>query len=115
MLGDGRGERLRLLEDLSPGLDGLNIVAHVLAWSNVDLEVEDEGLDVLDGFDDVEGLEVLERSLEEAVERGDASVAGLHLLEVVVANHAVDETSGELGKHQDVELKVVLLLDGDNR
>ena len=107
VLGDLGGESGGRLEDLGPGLDGGDVVAHALAWGDVLLEVEDEGLELLDGAEDVEGFEVGQGGLEEAVERGDAGVAGLHLLEVVVSDHAVDETGSELGKHQEVELQVV--------
>jgi len=109
VLGHGRREAGGLLEDLGPGLDGSDIVAHALAWSNILLEVEDEGLNGLEGGEDVEGLKVGKSRLEEAVERGDASVARLHLGEVVVTDHAVDETGSELGKHQEVQVEVVLL------
>merc|ERR1719273_1377781 len=49
-------------------------------------------------------------------ERGDASVAGLNLFEMVVANHAVDETSSEVWEHHDVKSDNLLggNLDGAN-
>ena len=66
--------------------------------------MEHEGLELSDRCKDVESLDVGERLLKESVERGHTSVASLHLLQVIVADHAVDETSGKLRKHQEVKV-----------
>ena len=103
MLGCSGDEGLWALEDSGPLLDSLEIVAHgsVCARSDIHLEVVDEGLKLLDGSENVEGLEVLERVIEVGPERRDSSVAGLHLGQVVLTNHAVDETSGKLRDAND--------------
>ncbi len=102
VLGGGGDKSLGGLEDSSPLLNGLDVVTHVGARSNIELEVVDELLQLLHSFDDVEALNVDESGIEVGEERGDTSVAGLHLSEVVVANHSVDETGGEVGEGQKV-------------
>ena len=105
VLGGVGNEGLGLGEDSGPLLDGGEVVVHssVHARSHVGLEVEDELLELLDGGEDVEGLEVLERGIKVGPERGDARVAGLNLFEMVVTDHAVDETSSEVWEHHDVK------------
>merc|ERR1719225_1012320 len=118
VLGGVGDEGLRRGEDSGPLLDGGEVVVHssVHARSHVGLEVEDKLLELLDGGEDVEGLEVLERGIKVGPERGDARVAGLNLFEMVVANHAVDETSSEVWEHHDVKSDNLLggNLDGAN-
>ena len=106
VLGDSRGKSRGALEDLSPGLNGGDVVAHSLARSNVFLEVGDEGLDLLDGVKDVEGLDVGEGSLKEAKEGGHALVARLHLSKVVVSHHTINEASHHLGQHQEIHFQL---------
>ena len=66
VLGGVGNEGLGLGEDSGPLLDGGEVVVHssVHARSHVGLEVEDELLELLDGGEDVEGLEVLERGIK---------------------------------------------------
>ena len=102
VLGSLGDEGLGLLEDGGPLLDLLDVVTHVGAGSNIELEVVNHLFELLHGSEDVESFDVLEGSLGVGHERGDTSVAGLHLGEVVVTNHAVHETSGEIGEGQKV-------------
>ena len=102
VLGGLGDEGLGLLEDGGPLLDLLDVVTHVGARSNIELEVVDHLFELLHGSEDVETFNVLKSGLHVAEERGDTGVAGLHLGEVVVTNHAVHETSGEVGEGQKV-------------
>ncbi len=102
VLGSLGDEGLGLLEDSGPLLNSLDVVTHGGARSNIKLEVVDEFLELFHGFDDVETLNVDESGVEIGEKRGDASVAGLHLGEVVVTNHSVNETGGEVGEGQKV-------------
>lgn len=75
----------------------------------------DKLLEVLEGREDVEALDVVEGGLKVGEEGLGAGVARLHLGEVVISNHAVDETSGELRGGEEVHLVGVSGLgDGTN-
>mgnify|MGYP000865752028 CR=1 FL=1 len=69
--------------------------------------MEDESLELLDDSEGMEDLYVLGCLVEVTVKGRDTCVATIHLLEVAVADHAVDEASGGLGPHQEVEIEVV--------
>lgn len=74
----------------------------------------DEFFELLEGTEDVETFEILEGGFEETTELGGGIVTGLHLGEVVITDHAVDEASSELGDGQDVERIVSDLFARDN-
>ena len=76
-----------------------------MARGRIGLEVEDKLLELLDGTEDVECFDILEGGFEVVPERRDTSVAALELSEVVIPNHSVEEASGELGDHKEVELR----------
>ena len=112
VLGGARDEAGRVLELGGPLLNGSDIVTHVSARGNVHLEVVDESLKVLESLNEVKVLDVLESIGDIVEERLGASVAGLHLREVVLTNHAVDETSSDLRGSEKVNL-VGVGRDGD--
>jgi len=58
VLSEGLDESSWLLEDLSPLLDGSDVVTDVLAWGNIFLEVEEELLEVFESGDDLEAFDV---------------------------------------------------------
>ena len=76
-----------------------------MARSRVGLEAGDELLELFDGTKDVEGFDIFECGFEVSPEGRDTSVAALEFREVVITNHSVEEASGELGHHEEVELR----------
>jgi len=69
VLGRG-GDQLSLVrEDLGPGLDGCDIVAHSVAGSSISLEVVDEAFEIFEGREDMEGFKILQGSLQVAPQR----------------------------------------------
>ena len=108
MLGCSFNQWSLVLEDLSPGLDGVDVFTHVLARSDILLEMENETLELLDSTDDVELLKVVESGVQVSPERSGTCVTGLELGEVVLTNHTVHEASGEFGKSIQIHCKVVL-------
>ena len=105
VLGDSGDESGWAEELLGIDFDGGHIVLHLCARGGIELEVVDELLELLNGTDEVEGLDVSESGSEVAVQIVSTSIAGLHLGEMALTNHAVDETGSKLrdGKKIDSE------------
>lgn len=90
----------------SPLLDLSEVVSHMCARSNIELEVVNERLNVLEGLENVEVLKIGKGILKIYEKRRGAGVAGLHLSKVVLTNHTVDETGEEIGNGHQIELIV---------
>ena len=99
------------LEHLSPCLDSSDVVLEVfaLAWSNIHLEVVDEGFEVLESRDDVELFEVLNEFMDVWSLLIGTLDASLEFREVVLTDHAVNETSQEFWNSDDSTFNFELL------
>ena len=91
------------LEDFSPLLDGCDIILKVggLAGFSIELKVIDESFKVLESINNVELFKIIDEGLNIWQFLVSASKASLELSKVVVANHAVKETSYELWNTDD--------------
>ena len=105
------------LEDCSPCLDGCDIVLKVgrLARFSIELEMIDESFEVLEGINNVELFKIFDEGLNVWHFLVSASKAGLELIKVVVANHAVEETSNELWNSDNSATKLLSLWEWKNK
>ena len=112
VLGDGGNEVCLVCEDASPGLDGGQVVLHVLARVELlrDLEADEEELQAaLDDVVPAAGLEVLNGLSQLVVHLGAALVARLNLRQVIVRGHSVDEASQDVVDHVKVHGLAVVI------
>jgi len=97
-----------LLGDLSPLLNRGDVVTDVMAWLKIELEVEEELLKVFESGNDLEVFQFTDEALSVLNKLVTALHAGLEFSQVVIANHAVEETGGEIRDGQDIEAKFLL-------
>ena len=100
MLGNGSSELGGIGEDLSPFLDGSNVIAHALAGAEGLRELKDGERELKASLGNVVPTTLCEicNGLVDFIVHLDVALpAGLNFNEVVVSGHAVDETSDEVG------------------
>ena len=117
VLGDCRDELALVSEDTGPGLDGVQVVLHVLAYIELfrHLLAEEEELKAtLGDVVPATSLEVLD-DLDELVVHSSSGVASLNLGQMVVCGHAVDETSQNVVDHDYVNVVAIVSIRVDLR
>ena len=96
VLGDSLCELNWVVEDIRPGLDGVDIIIHTFTSAEGVWEIPEDSSDVLESRDWVEVLEVIE-GRDSLVDEWLTDVhAVLDFIKVVVAGESVDESSGEI-------------------
>jgi hypothetical protein len=107
VLRESSGQLGWLFEDLSPLLNGGDVVTHAFAGTQSVWELEDGEADLKDALSDVVPttlLEVTDSGVNLAVHELGSLEAGLDFNEVVVSSHTVDETGGEVWESNDIEV-----------
>lgn len=118
VLGDCRDELALVSEDTGPGLNGCQVVLHVLASLELlrHLEADEEELKAaLGDVVPATSLEVLDSLRELVVHLSSTGVASLNLGQMVVCGHAVDETSQNVVDHAYVNVVAIVSSSNDLR
>jgi len=104
----------RLLEDNSPLLDGCDVLVHALAISDSVWQIPDDLAEVLNGREQVQGLDVSESLLAVLCELIRVTHASTKLVKVIVSGEAVDKTGHEVRSSIERWQGVLRALNGAN-
>ena len=107
VLGDRGGQSSGVREDLSPSLNGCDVVTHVLAGAENLRDLQGHQAELKSGLSVIVPASILDvsnASLNLLHHEVTSVVAGLNLCQVVVTGHAVNESSDEIGCIHNAEI-----------
>jgi len=112
VLGNSLCENLGFVENLSPVVDGSEVIIHTGAGGHGIVESGGELGVVVNGLDKVTSGEVVDKVLSVGDDVLTAVVASLNFLKVVVSGEAEDHTSNEVGDGEGGHAEVVDTVHG---
>ena len=117
VLGKSGRQLGRVSEDLGPGLDGCDVLVHVFAGVEGLWDLQGHQAEIKSSLGVIIPaalLDISDTSLNLLSHELATGVAGLDLGQMVVAGHAVDESSDEISCAHDTDVSSSCGLDGSN-